>query len=279
MLSRFSDSQTTGETMRTMLSRSIVQPLKDFLFPPLCFSCRERLSSDEDYLCAQCTRKLEPVADADYTMAVLKDRFANSDAVSSFYPLYYFEEEGVLQHVIHALKYEEITKLGELFGAILGTALQSRSDYGDLDAIIPVPLHMQKERERGYNQSEYICKGIARMMQCPIATGLVRRCKNTRSQTKLTAAERLDNVQDAFVVDEIPNKKIRGAKILLVDDVITTGATIHSCARALRAAGVGEIVCASIGIAKLYHSEQTTGHSEQPTSHSERSEESHPPQP
>ncbi len=237
--------------MTSAFSRSIVQPVKDFLFPPLCLSCRERLASADRYLCAHCSRSLVRVDETDFTMAVLKDRFKGSDIISSFFPLYYFEEEGVLQHVIHALKYEEMTALGEMYGETIGAALREHPDYADIRVIVPVPLHAQKERERGYNQSAWICNGIARAMGLPVTAGVVRRRKNTRSQTKLSAALRLDNVKDAFEANAASAGTIRDAKILLVDDVITTGATIHSCALPLRSAGAAAVVCASIGIAKL----------------------------
>lgn len=237
--------------MKGALFRSIVQPLKDFLFPPLCLVCRERLASADIYLCASCSQSLVRVDGTDYTMTVLKDRFAESRIISSFYPLYYFEEEGVLQHVIHALKYEEMTVLGEMFGESLGRALLENPKCADICAIVPVPLHAQKERERGYNQSEYICSGIARVTNLPLFSHAVRRPKNTRSQTKLSATDRQKNMKDAFEADVPSVAAIRGNKILLVDDVITTGATVQSCARALHGAGVKAIVCASIGIAKL----------------------------
>ena len=238
--------------MAAAVSRSIVQSLKDFLFPPLCLSCRGRLCSADDHLCARCARSLARVEAADYTMAVLNSRYADSAVISSFYPLYYFEEDGVLQHVIHALKYEEMTALGERYGEAIGAALLAVPAYAGVSVIIPVPLHARKERERGYNQSACICTGIARVMRLPVASDVVFRQKNTRTQTKLSAAARLKNVRDAFAADPRGAKKIRGATVLLVDDVITTGATIHACARTLRAAGAGEIVCASIGIAKLH---------------------------
>ncbi len=240
--------------MANPFSRSIVQPLKDFLFPPLCLACRDRLSSADRYLCAHCSQSLLRVGESDVTMAVLKDRFACSDVISSFLPLFYFEEDGVLQHVIHALKYEEMTALGVMFGETIGAALLEHPDYADVDLIVPVPLHAQKERERGYNQSACICTGIARVMNLPLAEHIVRRPKNTRSQTKLSASARLENVKDAFEADAASAGTIRDKKILLVDDVITTGATIQSCAQVLRSAGATEIVCASIGVAKLYAS-------------------------
>jgi ComF family protein len=236
--------------MHTLLSRTL-QPVKDFLFPPLCLACRERLASAEEYLCARCSRSLVHVDAADYTMTVLNERFAASGIVSALHPLYYFEEEGALQSVIHALKYEDMTRLGEVYGEELGASLSAEPVCADARLIIPVPLHAQKERERGYNQSSYICAGIARVLTLPIARNIVSRRKNTRSQTKLSAAARLENVKDAFNVDARAAAVLRGAAVILVDDVMTTGATMHSCALALRTAGAAQIVCASIGVAKL----------------------------
>lgn len=231
------------------------QPLLDFLFPPLCLSCGDRLGSEDRFLCAHCAHSLTRVCETDPTMCVLNERFARTQSISAFAPLYYFEEHGVLQDVVHALKYGGMTSVGECFGRQLGAHLQTQSAYADIHFIVPIPLHVQKERERGYNQSDWICRGIARVLQVPVERRILRREKNTRTQTKLTAAERIENVSGAFTVEPSALSSLRRKHVLLVDDVVTTGATLQACAATLIRAGAQRVVCASIGAAKLERAE------------------------
>lgn len=233
------------------LAARMVEPFLDFLFPPLCLACSGHCPPGERIFCEHCRRKLEHVSESDHTMSVLAERFREAGTISCFLPLYYFEEHGVLQHAIHALKYEGMTAVGEALGRELGAVLAARPEFAFCDLIIPVPLHSVKERERGYNQSDWICRGVARELRAPIGRRLIRRTRNTRTQTKLSASERIENVQGAFDVEREKTSLLKNKAVLLVDDVVTTGATLGACAFALRQAGADRVVCASVGAAKL----------------------------
>ena len=140
--------------MSRFVFRRLIDPIVEFLFPPLCLSCDERLSSEsERVLCARCRGKLERVRDGDFTMRVLSARFVQGGAVAAFTAAYYFEDHGILQPVIHALKYRDMTSIGRVFGRELGAVLKTHPAFHDCNLIIPIPLHIQKERERGHNQS------------------------------------------------------------------------------------------------------------------------------
>jgi ComF family protein len=177
----------------------------------------------------------------------MKSRFMESNVVDEFHPAFYFEHSGVLQTVAHQLKYNEMMGFGIFLGRKIGELLNARNIAFDL--IIPIPLNKRKYRERGYNQSEYIARGIRTVTRKPVLTHGIRRIKNTVTQTHLTAEERKKNMADAFTCSN--DVKIRGKKILLVDDVITTGATIEESADVLKKCGAARVVAASAGLAIL----------------------------
>lgn len=131
----------------------------------------------------------------------------------------------------------------------LGKVVEKQTYAAEIDAIIPVPLHVMRLRERGYNQSEVICKGIASLVKAPILTSLVHRRKNTVSQTHLSSEERKLNVGDAFEIEH--SGGVEGKTFLLVDDVITTGSTVQAVARVLKEQGARKVFVASVALAKL----------------------------
>jgi ComF family protein len=181
----------------------------------------------------------------------VRGRFLAEGYVDEFSSCYYFQEGGVFQKLVHSLKYNAITAFGVELGTHIGAVLKEKTEVRSIDAIIPIPLHKLKQRERGYNQSESLCQGIAQVLHRPMALSLVKRLKNTVSQTHLSAEERNRNVGDAF---EIPDDKrlfVDGKALLIIDDVITTGSTIQAVARVLKEAGAARVIAASAALAKL----------------------------
>jgi ComF family protein len=188
---------------------------------------------------------LSAVGENDYTFTVLMNRFRGGKVIDDFVTLYYFEKGKLLQTLAHSLKYEEVTAFGFELGVRLGKKLSDTN----IDCIIPVPLNKRKERERGYNQSEWIAKGISSIINVPILSNIVRRIRYTVTQTHLNAEERKQNIADAF---ELTNAEaIRGKSILLVDDIVTTGSTIQEIARVLKGAEAARVIAGSTGLAKL----------------------------
>jgi ComF family protein len=170
--------------------------------------------------------------------------------ISNLTSLYHFEKEGTLQSIIHQLKYNGMTSLGVELGRKLGEKLQTQHLERSIDGMIPVPLHSAKLRERGYNQSEHIAKGIRQVMGIPLYSSLLLRHKYTSSQTQLSAVERKENVGDAFSVNKRDLLDLEGKTFLLVDDVITTGATIDACAKVLTQHGARRVVASSVALAE-----------------------------
>ncbi|MGA7160882.1 MAG: ComF family protein [Bacteroidota bacterium] len=233
------------------LVRAVSAPFRDFIFPPLCFSCNARLKETESRVCNSCWSSIEHIHSDDDTVQVLRQRFSDEGSIDEFYSCYYFEEKGVFQHLVHSLKYSAITLFGVELGRHIGIMLRENIDVHSIDAVIPIPLHKLKQRERGYNQSEFICKGISLVIERPVVSTLVMRSKNTVSQTHLTADERKKNVGGAFEIRDAKKGFLKAKTILIVDDVITTGSTIQSLAKLLKDAGVAKVIAASAALAKL----------------------------
>jgi len=162
---------------------------------------------------------------------------------------YYFTGASALQGVLHALKYQGDRGAGRLLGRLLGRSLSEAGRFDALDAILPMPLHPARERLRGYNQAEVLARGISESIGTPVAASLLQRRSHTASQTRKNRTERWHNVSDAFSVG-MPDA-VAGRKLLLVDDVVTTGASLEACAAALLAAG-----CAQVSIATVAYSDR-----------------------
>jgi ComF family protein len=159
----------------------------------------------------------------------------------------WFINDGLLQHLVHGLKYKGKKETGMFLGGRLGIRLRE-SGWGALpDVVVPVPLHPKKLASRGYNQSELIARGIGDALRIPVATDALIRTKDTESQTKKSREERVNNMADAFVIKEAGT--LAGRHVLLCDDVLTTGATIEACALALLKEERIKISIVTIGIA------------------------------
>jgi len=158
---------------------------------------------------------------------------------------YQFHKKSPLQHAIHAMKYEGLFTLGTMFGRQLGEWMLSCGDIGDIECIVPVPLHHLKKIERSYNQSEKIAEGIGKTLQKPVMPELLVRKRYTVSQTGLSAAERKKNPEGAFYVA----KSVTVRHVLLVDDIVTTGSTLAAAASALLQTGVEKVSFAALALA------------------------------
>lgn len=231
------------------LSHSLITPIKDFFFLNTCFHCGNYLTEDENRICARCWSSLTPVLRDDFTFASNMERFREGGIIDDFFPLYYFEKGKALQSLAHSLKYEEITSFGRELGERIGIVLQRAGISAD--ALVPVPLNKRKQRERGYNQSEFIAEGIYRVTGIPVLSQAVQRIKYTVTQTQLNAEQRRENIADAFKVNERMKKSISNSVLIIVDDIVTTGSTIQEVGKVLKEAGAKTIIAASAGLAKL----------------------------
>jgi len=209
-----------------------LRALLDLLSPPHCVACGRAGA----WLCDACldAAPLFEGAGARHTWpGDGQDREATVYSVGPHVP--------PLRQAVHALKYEGARVLSEPLGELLASFWRDRAIPVDL--AIPVPLHVQRMRQRGYNQSLLLARELARRVDLPLDQGSLVRVRDTRSQVGLSRQERWDNVQDAF---RTVSREPAGTRVLLVDDVMTTGATLRACSQALWEGGAKEVICLTL---------------------------------
>lgn len=230
-------------------ARSVVGMFAGVLFPPLCYSCGALLPSGHRIVCPACMDAVQGIDREDPSFRLAQERLLSDGTLDDFFCLYRFVRGSVLQNLLHQLKYGGAPGIGVWLGELLGSALRAAVPPLQAGAIVPVPLHTAKKRERGYNQSAYIAEGIGCTLGLAVRTDVLRRIRHTSTQTALDIEERRRNMEAAFAVRKGKRLKGGGRGVLLVDDVITTGATIRSCAGVLRRAGFRNIYACSVGLA------------------------------
>jgi ComF family protein len=226
--------------------RNYLTELFDFILPRFCPSCRNKLATDEKTVCNSCLSKIKLV-DSEFIKSEYQRKYESKRIISGFVSHYIFEKDKELQHIIHALKYDKKFHIGIFLGKSLGEHFKSQFQSWDINMIIPIPLHHLKKAERGFNQSYYIAKGISSQISIAVKANAIKRMRFTQSQTTMTLKEREFNVEGAFKVRKTEN--VKGKNVLLVDDVMTTGATINECGNVLLDAGANHIYAATVALA------------------------------
>jgi ComF family protein len=225
------------------LNRGLVH----LFYPRLCEGCGKALSGGEKVLCLGCAEELPETGYHNIPDNETALRFAGRVPFMNATSLAYFTDDGLLQLLLHGLKYKGKKEIGYYLGARLGLSLKNTDWAGAIDTIVPVPLHRRKEAKRGYNQSMLIAEGIGDMLNIPVSGKLLLRVRDTESQTRKTRTERVNNMADAFTIPK--HISLSGKHILLIDDVLTTGATLEACALALLKQEGVRVSIGTIGIA------------------------------
>ncbi len=212
--------------------REILSGLADLIYPRVCEVCGKSLVHSEEYLCTACLTDF-PFADQEFIAGEnILQQFERSYRPEQLFVLFYYDKFSNYKNLVYLVKYHSYRKLGVWLGRMLGEKMKSGCRA---DCIVPVPLHKKREKQRGFNQALEIARGINEVLHIELMEHAVERVKNTVSQTGKNAAERLKNVEDIFVLPY--PEQVQGRHVLLVDDVITTGATIGSCLRVIASAG------------------------------------------
>lgn len=211
--------------------KNFFESFTQLIFPNLCICCKGYLSSQEKYVCDLCNYNL-PLFEL--------NKLINNNLRAKFWgllPLYdclaylIFKKDNEVQKIMHEIKYNGNKELCYEMGLVLGKFISSHRNTIDVDFIIPVPLHKNRENQRGFNQAEILANGVSRIIRVPVLTDGIRRSVDNKSQTSKNRSERNKNTDKIF---SLPNSAVlEGKHVLLLDDVITTGATILSCGQIL----------------------------------------------
>ena len=213
-------------------------------YPHICTGCGSDLLKENNLLCLRCINDLPHTNFARYTNNPAEKIFWGRIPVAAAHSEFYFAKESLIQQLIHQLKYKNNTAIGFYLGELMGKSLLESNRFNNIDCLIPLPLYPDKERKRGYNQAAVICNGISAVMNVPVSIGNVIRQRFTETQTRKHRTERWQNVEGSFVVKN--PAVLKGKNLLLVDDVVTTGATLEACGSILSRAEAAKLYIATL---------------------------------
>ncbi len=201
------------------------------LFPRICYGCGNHLMRSEKLMCTECYVLIPRTnyhLEADNPVARIFWGRCRIEKAAAFS---FYNRDSRIRRLIHNLKYKGVQEIGIELGKMYGHILLDSGFTGDIDLIIPVPLHPSKERIRGFNQSLLIAGGISEVTGVPVDARSLRRISSTSTQTRQSRYDRWKNVEGTFVVED--RLSVSGKHVLLIDDVITTGSTMESCVNEL----------------------------------------------
>jgi ComF family protein len=222
----------------------MIEDITNLVFPKICPGCNRPLLKEEESICLHCLSNLPERLTLNNEE--LRQRFYGRLNLEEAYAFLLFKRKGLTQNLLHSLKYSGNQSLGLVLGQLFGNKCKSLSFFSTIDVVVPIPLHQSKLRFRGFNQSELIADGLASSLSIKLDSKSVIRSIKTSTQTKKTRMERWKNVDQTF---KTINSNLDGKHVLLVDDVITTGATIESCGQTILAAGAAKVSIACLALA------------------------------
>lgn len=213
---------------------SLVSSLIDIVYPPTCEHCEKEIASNSEVLCVQCLLSLPYVSKLYTDHKIVLDRLNNLIPVEHAYSCFFSSEDNLVQHLIKSFKYQSRRLSGEyLSNKMADNLLQFiHTNKCDFDVLIPVPIHRQKKLRRGYNQSEIITKILGSKLNMPVVDSVLTKSISTKSQTTKSRIMRMNLEENVFDVSE--DKSLHGKHFLLIDDILTIGATLEKCVNKLR---------------------------------------------
>ena len=196
-------------------------------YPHTCPGCGSDLLENDQLLCLKCINELPHTGFAPFANNPVEKHFTGRLRLAAAHSEFYFSKGTLLQHLIHQLKYKANTDIGIYLGELMGNSILKSGRFNTIDALIPLPLYAKKERQRGFNQAAVICKGLSVALNIPTLIDYVTRERSTETQTRKHRTERWENVNESFAIRN--RQALHGKHLLLVDDVVTTGASLEAC--------------------------------------------------
>ena len=215
--------------------KDALHSLLHLFFPHQCAGCGNDIIDDQQLLCLQCIEQLPVTGFHRHANNPVEKIFDGRLPLHNAAAYMYFAKNSLLQQLIHQFKYKGNKEIGEYFGRRMGESIMQCNRFKKIDALVPLPLYISRERKRGYNQAAILCRGIAETIKVPVLNNVVIRNKATQTQTRKDRVQRWQNMEGMFGVADAA--AIQNKHILLVDDVVTTGATLEACGQALLSAG------------------------------------------
>lgn len=209
----------------------VLQDLAHLFYPELCAACEEQLLQQEKHICLNCRLDLPKTGFHTLRNNPIEHIFWGRVPLQNAAAFLYFQKDNKVQQLMHQIKYKGRKEVAEILGKWYGQDLKTNTAIAGADYIIPVPLHSSKLKKRGYNQSEWFARGLSASTGIPMNTHSLVRIKKSETQTKKSRFMRWENVAEIFEVTD--PAALQGKHIILVDDVVTTGATLESCAQTL----------------------------------------------
>lgn len=206
---------------------NISSSISHLLFPHNCLGCATDVLNNDDLICARCTTELPSTNYFKAANNPIEKTFYGRVKVESAAAGFYFTKQSLMQHLLQQLKYKGNKDVGIYLGKLIGYELQQSQRFNDVEALVPLPLNAKKEFNRGYNQAMLICQGIASVWQKPVLKNAVIRTVFTETQTNKSRINRWENMDGVFAIAN--ENALQGKHILLVDDVVTSGATLEAC--------------------------------------------------
>jgi ComF family protein len=224
--------------------KNIIGGISHLFFPHTCAGCGNDLITPEQLLCIQCLNQLPFTGFELHADNPVEKNFWGRLPIMNAMSLLYFTKDSVLQNLMHQFKYKGRKEIGMYFGNLMGQKISASPRFGDVDALIPLPLFANKEKIRGYNQSAILCDSISETLLKPVLKKTVIRSIATGTQTHKNRIERWQNINGKFQVINL--EQLQNKHILLIDDIITTGATLEACAEELMQAQNVKISIATV---------------------------------
>lgn len=216
-----------------LLKQTAMRFLKDIyniFYPEVCLGCQNHLTTNENTICLHCRHELPVTNFSSEENNLVEKTFYGRIRIENATTLFYFFKKSSVQQLIHALKYKNQQEVGTQFGNWLGEEILESNRFKDIDCIIPVPLHKNKLKTRGYNQVTTFGQSLSKTLSIPYNSTSLTKVSSTKTQTKKIRLDRWRNVQELFFVEN--PKDLDNKHILLIDDIITTGATLEACCNA-----------------------------------------------